>query len=77
MIHRDVLPFAGVFSKNILYRFTDSVAQISVTGKPNDYHIALLSPDVRIITEYKIIYSEKMIEIKARGFNKIVPKRFI
>ncbi|WP_214680288.1 hypothetical protein, partial [Escherichia coli] len=59
VIHRDVLPFAGVFSKNILYRFTDSVAQVSVTGKPDDYHIALLSSDVRINTEYKIIYSEK------------------
>ena len=59
MIHRDVLPFAGVFSKNILYRFTDSVAQVSVTGKPDD-----LSPDVRINTEYKIIYSEKMIDDK-------------
>ncbi|MQQ76964.1 hypothetical protein GFU40_13235 [Escherichia coli] len=64
MIHRDVLPFAGVFSKNILYRFTYSVAQVSVTGKPDDYHIALLSPDMRINTEYKIIYSEKMIDDK-------------
>lgn len=63
MIHRDVLPFAGVFSKYSV-QVLDSVAQVSVTGKPDDYHIALLSPDMRINTEYKIIYSEKMIDDK-------------